>query len=88
MGQTKPTPPQTELSPQEKLLSVRELRTEFTTGEGTVTAVRDVSFDLVTCSLFFHHLEPPEIQQFTREAMRVARVAFLVNDLRRSWAHL
>ncbi len=57
-------------------------------GDALALPFRDASFDVVTCSLFFHHLEPPEIQQFTREAMRVARTAFLINDLRRSWTHL
>ena len=53
----------------------------------------DRSFDFVECSLFAHHLEPEEVQALTREALRVARWAFLVNDLRRSrlgwvFAHL
>jgi ubiquinone/menaquinone biosynthesis C-methylase UbiE len=45
------------------------------------------SFDLVSCCLFAHHLEPAEIVQFAREALRVARVALLVNDLMRSPVH-
>src|SRR5581483_4271792 len=48
----------------------------------------DFSFDVVSCSLFVHHLEPGEVVRFVREALRVARVAVLINDLRRSWAHL
>ena len=48
----------------------------------------DESFDVVTCSLFLHHLEPKEIQQFVGEALRVARLAVTVNDLRRHPLHL
>jgi hypothetical protein len=49
---------------------------------------RDGSFDLVSCGLFAHHLEPEELARFAGEALRVARVAVLINDLRRSWTHL
>ena len=46
------------------------------------------SFDLVTCSLFAHHLEPAILQRFVREALRVARVALIINDLVRTRLHL
>jgi len=46
------------------------------------------SFDLVSSSLFAHHLMPADFQQFAREALRVARVAVLINDLVRSPVHL
>ena len=46
------------------------------------------SFDFVTCSLLAHHLEPDELRTFANEALRVARTAFLINDLRRSAIHL
>ena len=49
---------------------------------------RDASFDVVCSSLFVHHLEPEEVQRFAREALRVARVAVVINDLRRSALHL
>jgi SAM-dependent methyltransferase len=45
------------------------------------------SFDLVSCSLFLHHLEPGAIKRFVQEALRVARIALVINDLRRSWPH-
>jgi ubiquinone/menaquinone biosynthesis C-methylase UbiE len=48
----------------------------------------DGSFDVVTCSLFLHHLEPNEVIRFAEEALRVCRAAVLINDLRRSLAHL
>ena len=41
----------------------------------------DNSFDLVSCSLFAHHLEPAELERFTEEAWRVSRCAVLINDL-------
>ena len=46
------------------------------------------SFDLVSCSLFAHHLDPFEVVRFAQEALRVARVALLINDLVRSPIHL
>ena len=48
----------------------------------------DGAFDVVGCSLFAHHLEPEDITRFVREALRVARLAVVVNDLRRSALHL
>ncbi len=48
----------------------------------------DRSFDLVSCNLFVHHLTPDDVPQFAREALRVARVAFLINDLIRDPLHL
>ena len=48
----------------------------------------DKSFDLVHCNLFLHHLSAEQALEFLRCAMRVARVAVLVNDLRRSAIHL
>jgi methyltransferase family protein len=46
------------------------------------------SFDLVSCSLFAHHLEPAELARFAREALRVSRCAVLINDLVRHPLHL
>lgn len=46
------------------------------------------SFDLVSSSLFVHHLEPAEVAKFVNEALRVARIAVLINDLQRNWLHL
>jgi ubiquinone/menaquinone biosynthesis C-methylase UbiE len=48
----------------------------------------DNSFDLVSCSLFAHHLEPPELSHFAVEALRVSRCAVLINDLIRHPLHL
>jgi ubiquinone/menaquinone biosynthesis C-methylase UbiE len=49
---------------------------------------RDASFDVVSCSLFVHHLQPDEVKQFAVEALRVSRYAVLINDLIRHPLHL
>ncbi|HEY1678777.1 MAG TPA: methyltransferase domain-containing protein [Candidatus Sulfotelmatobacter sp.] len=48
----------------------------------------DGSFDLISCSLFAHHLEPAEVAQFVSEGLRVSRCAVLINDLIRHPLHL
>jgi Methyltransferase domain len=48
----------------------------------------DSSFDLVSSSLFAHHLEPAELASFVAEALRVSRCAVLINDLIRHPLHL
>ena len=48
----------------------------------------DNSFDLVSSSLFAHHLEPAELARFANEALRVSRCAVLINDLIRHPLHL
>lgn len=48
----------------------------------------DSSIDCVGCSLFAHHLEPEQITQFAEEALRVAKCAVLINDIRRNPMHL
>ena len=48
----------------------------------------DSSFDLVSCSLFAHHLEPGELAHFASEALRVSRCAVLINDLIRHPMHV
>lgn len=63
---------------------------------GTATVVADAlrlpfaddSFDVVTSSLFAHHLEPEQIIAYVDETLRVCRVATLINDLNRSAVHL
>ena len=57
-------------------------------GDALALPFCQTSFDVVTCSLFVHHLEPGEIERFVNEALRVARIAVLINDLRRHPAHL
>jgi SAM-dependent methyltransferase len=57
-------------------------------GDALYLPFRDNSFDVVTCSLLVHHLEPDQIRQLANEGLRVCRRAFFINDLRRSWLHL
>jgi ubiquinone/menaquinone biosynthesis C-methylase UbiE len=57
-------------------------------GDALALPFRDNSFDAVGCSLFMHHLEPAEIVRFVREGLRVARHAFLIQDLQRHPLHL
>jgi len=48
----------------------------------------DSSFDLVSSTLFAHHLEPDELARFAIEALRVTRHAVLINDLIRHPLHV
>ena len=63
-------------------------RTPRVCGDALSLPFRDNSFDLVSCALFAHHLEPAELNTFVQEALRVGRVALLINDLCRSYLHL
>jgi ubiquinone/menaquinone biosynthesis C-methylase UbiE len=57
-------------------------------GDALALPFRDQSFDVVTCGLFAHHLEPDALVAFVNEGLRVARVALLINDLIRHPVHL
>ena len=57
-------------------------------GDALALPFGDDTFDVVACSLFVHHLEPNQVERFVREGLRVARVAVLINDLRRHPLHL
>jgi ubiquinone/menaquinone biosynthesis C-methylase UbiE len=48
----------------------------------------DSAFDMVSSSLFTHHLEPADLARFAQEALRVSRCAVLINDLVRHPLHL
>ena len=48
----------------------------------------DGGFDVVAFNLVVHHFEPEILERAAGEALRVARVAVLINDLIRSRAHL
>jgi SAM-dependent methyltransferase len=48
----------------------------------------DSSFDLVSSTLFAHHLEPEELARFAAESLRVTRHAVLINDLVRHPLHM
>ena len=57
-------------------------------GDALALPFQDGSFDLVSCNLFAHHLSPYELVQFVDEALRVCRVAVLINDLVRHPLHM
>lgn len=57
-------------------------------GDALALPFRDDSFDLVSCSLFMHHLSPSEVARFAAEVTRVSRCAVLINDLIRHPVHL
>lgn len=57
-------------------------------GDALALPFRNASFDLLSCNLFAHHLSPDEFVQFVDEALRVCRVAVLINDLVRDPLHL
>jgi ubiquinone/menaquinone biosynthesis C-methylase UbiE len=56
-------------------------------GDAVALPFPDASVDIVSCCLFLHHLEPPQITRYLAEAQRVARVAVVINDLERSALH-
>ena len=49
---------------------------------------RSSSFDVVSSSLFVHHLAPEQVVAFAKEALRVCRIAVLIHDLIRHPLHL
>jgi ubiquinone/menaquinone biosynthesis C-methylase UbiE len=57
-------------------------------GDALTLPFADRQLDIVTCALFLHHLEPDDVVRFVDEALRVARLAVLVNDIRRGWVCL
>jgi Methyltransferase domain len=57
-------------------------------GDALALPFRDGAFDVVSCSLFAHHLEAEELRGFVREGLRVCRKAVVINDLIRSRLHL
>jgi ubiquinone/menaquinone biosynthesis C-methylase UbiE len=42
-------------------------------------------FDVVTCSLAFHHLDLRQAHATMKQMQRVARIGFIINDVYRSW---
>jgi len=78
------------------ILCLDRLHSHLRNGNGSCSVVADAlalpfadgAFDLVSCSLFAHHLEPADLAQFAAEASRVSRCAVLINDLVRHPMHL
>lgn len=57
------------------------------TGDALAIPLPDHSVDIVACCLFLHHLDEEQTGRFLEEALRVARIAVIVNDLERSRLH-
>jgi ubiquinone/menaquinone biosynthesis C-methylase UbiE len=62
--------------------------TSAVAGDALALPFADGSFDLVSCCLFAHHLEPPELVQFVNEGLRVCHAAVIINDVVRDPIHL
>ncbi len=56
-------------------------------GDALALPFRDGAFDVVSCCLFAHHLEPKAVLAYANEALRVARWAVVINDLVRHPIH-
>jgi 2-polyprenyl-3-methyl-5-hydroxy-6-metoxy-1,4-benzoquinol methylase len=56
-------------------------------GDAVSLPFASASFDVVSCNLFLHHLEPEQIVVFFDEALRVARLAVIASDIRRNRLH-
>ena len=54
-------------------------------GNGLCLPFADHSVDIVTASLFLHHLDEPALDQFFAECRRVARRGVVMSDLWRHW---
>jgi SAM-dependent methyltransferase len=54
-------------------------------GDGLALPFADKSIDVITCSQVLHHFRDSAAQTLLREMNRVARVAVVISDIRRSW---
>jgi len=62
--------------------------TSAVAGDALALPFADGSFDVVSCCLFAHHLEPQEVVQFVNDGLRVCRGAVIINDVVRDPIHL
>ncbi len=56
-------------------------------GDALAMPLSNGSVDVVACCLFLHHLSVEQAHCFLHEALRVARIAVLINDLERTSTH-
>jgi len=77
----------TDLNPQILGLAARDAPpgVEFAVADARRLPFDDGAFDVATCSLLLHHLEPDDAVAMLEEMRRVARRGVIVNDLVRSW---
>jgi SAM-dependent methyltransferase len=59
--------------------------THAVAGDARALPFADGSIDIVTCSQVLHHFDGDDAGHLLQECTRVARVAVVVGDLRRSW---
>jgi 2-polyprenyl-3-methyl-5-hydroxy-6-metoxy-1,4-benzoquinol methylase len=57
-------------------------------GDAVELPFANESFDIVSSTLFVHHLMPEDVRKFINESLRVCRRAVLINDVIRSPWHL
>lgn len=57
------------------------------TGDALNVPLPDASVDVVSCCLFLHHLGAEHARAYLREALRVCRIAVLINDVERTRAN-
>jgi SAM-dependent methyltransferase len=77
----------TDLNPRTLALAARDAPpgVRFAAADARRLPFADGSFDVATCSLLLHHLEPDDAVLMLGEMRRVARRGVIVNDLVRSW---
>jgi SAM-dependent methyltransferase len=63
-------------------------RNRAVVGNALALPFREASFDLLCCNLFAHHLSPQELLQFVDDALRICRIAVLIDDIVRHPLHL
>lgn len=71
-----------------ELVLVQRARSRLThavCGSGLALPFADASVDIAMCSQTLHHFRGDDARMLLREMTRVARVAVVVSDLRRSW---
>lgn len=67
------------------LVAARRRMTHGVCADALALPFRDASVDVVMCSQVLHHFEFEDAERLVREMNRVARVAVIISDLRRSW---
>jgi SAM-dependent methyltransferase len=67
------------------LVAARHRMTHGVCADALALPFRDRSMDVVMCSQVLHHFEFEDAKRLIREMNRVARVAVIISDLRRSW---
>jgi len=67
------------------LVAARGRMTYGVCADGLTLPFRDHSIDVVMCSQVLHHFETRDAERLVGEMHRVARIAVVISDLRRSW---